>query len=1534
MSRKPPSPPNAKKEGPKEPKEKAAGPIATVPLLNYVSGKVDKNNYTEWLPKMELHLAGIHGEASYSLISGELWSPPEIPLPVILDEDPALVRRRKEETYLTLNKDRDKQIIKLGREIYPSFFGAVWNQMTTTSQDRVRMCAGDSYAAMMRTKNFAELVKFVKQAHLGATKTVSEEDKRRVCENFSRLRQYASESLSDFKLRFDTALETYDAVGEPRPSEERLAVEYISKLDTARFGGMRADLENQRALRPKRDPTPKTVAAAHELASSWKMPFYKDAQGVEHPVFYSEEEKTFKSPSKPPAGAGGKEKGDKKEKETEKESGAKGRGANPKEKGKKSKGKGLSCFICSSKDHLMKDCPFVSEAKALAQETLSTPALVYNGDASTLVLAFKSLNINFIGLDSMSGAHVFHNAALLSDIQDSTTPIRLRGIGGTITASKEGSFNWHGETIRVYLQEESPANLFSYALLREEADRIEYDFEVDEFKVTYHGRALTFRRYGAIYACDTRDCANSALCSAMETIAGNEQLYSKAEVARARKAKALSAKLGYPSIKDYAKMVRTGVLPSEHGVTVADIHRAQRIYGPDLASVRGKTTARKPDPVNPERIPRVEVPSGLNLHVDIMFVEGLPFLLAVATPIYYCMAQYLVNRTYSTLRSCLLRVIDKVKLFGFHVRTIFTDGEGGVMKMSTELEALGIRVNPTAKESVPLVEMKIKQIKERVRGINAVSPYKICLSFMVWLVYYVVSRINMVPSSAMSAYISPTEALTGRKVSFKDTSLSFGQYVEVHERNDVINNLTPRTRGAIALGPRGTLQGSQWFYVFDTGKLIARDRWTEMPMPDTVIAYMNAKAAKQRPVRPDPTFRLGDRIITLEAESEADLPDAEPTRLVGDRHNEESLNEDLERLESSVPHLSDIDDRPSGPTLEEIGTGGMPPGPDEGIITAESSTGNSSSILETDGEEPEPDASQPGVQDETFPAVDSAPTPGPRRSGRERKSVRFYEPETGEWHRDELGLHVSAVKAIGSFGAEAIKSMCKELLQQHTRGVFKPVLRKKLTPTQRRGIIRSSVFLKEKYSSTGVFEKLKSRLVAGGHMQDKSLYDDSEMSSPTASLSSVYMVAAIAAAEGRSVATMDIGGAYLNADIKRDVFMSLEPRMATLLSVMLPEYKPFINNDGTLVVQLKKALYGLVESSELWFQKLTGDLKALGFVANDRDRCVLNKTIEGKQCTLVIYVDDILISCEYEGALTWLRDELRKIYGDVSFHSGSILSYLGQTFDFSTKSKVKVTMENYVHDLLTTHPVSGTAVTPAVGSLFEIDQASDPLSAARAKEYHTIAAKFLYLAKRVRPDLLTATSFLVSRASKATVQDWAKLERLQKYLNGTKDLGIVLEASLPIGLTAYVDASYAVHHDCKSHTGIVLTLGKGPIFVKSVKQKLVTKSSTEAELVAVSDASTQIIWAREFLQSQGYEVGAAVIKEDNIATITLANKGVSTSERTRHIGVRYFFIKDRIDAKEIVMEHLSTRDMIADLLTKALQGELFRKLRELLLNVF
>jgi hypothetical protein len=137
----------------------------------------------------------------------------------------------------------------------------------------------------------------------------------------------------------------------------------------------------------------------------------------------------------------------------------------------------------------------------------------------------------------------------------------------------------------------------------------------------------------------------------------------------------------------------------------------------------------------------------------------------------------------------------------------------------------------------------------------------------------------------------------------------------------------------------------------------------------------------------------------------------------------------------------------------------------------------------------------------------------------------------------------------------------------------------------------------------------------------------------------------------------------------------------------------------------------------------------------------------------------------------------------------------------------------------------------------------------------------------------------------------------------------------------------------KSHTGSIITLGKGAIYAKSSTQKLTTKSSTEAELVGLSDSSNQVLWTRNFIISQGYQHGSAIIYQDNQSTIQLINNGRSNSERTRHIDIRYFFLHDRIKEKEITIKYKPTNLMIADLLTKPLQGEQFRALRNQLLNV-
>jgi hypothetical protein len=128
-------------------------------------------------------------------------------------------------------------------------------------------------------------------------------------------------------------------------------------------------------------------------------------------------------------------------------------------------------------------------------------------------------------------------------------------------------------------------------------------------------------------------------------------------------------------------------------------------------------------------------------------------------------------------------------------------------------------------------------------------------------------------------------------------------------------------------------------------------------------------------------------------------------------------------------------------------------------------------------------------------------------------------------------------------------------------------------------------------------------------------------------------------------------------------------------------------------------------------------------------------------------------------------------------------------------------------------------------------------------------------------------------------------------------------------------------------------LGRGPINVKTASQKINTKSSTECELVTLSDAGGKTAYQFNFMESLEFDIKPAVIYQDNMSTMALAYNGRSNSDRTKHIKLRYFFIKQYLDSGEFVLTHCPTDLMIADILTKPLQGEKFAKLRDLLMGI-
>ena len=118
------------------------------------------------------------------------------------------------------------------------------------------------------------------------------------------------------------------------------------------------------------------------------------------------------------------------------------------------------------------------------------------------------------------------------------------------------------------------------------------------------------------------------------------------------------------------------------------------------------------------------------------------------------------------------------------------------------------------------------------------------------------------------------------------------------------------------------------------------------------------------------------------------------------------------------------------------------------------------------------------------------------------------------------------------------------------------------------------------------------------------------------------------------------------------------------------------------------------------------------------------------------------------------------------------------------------------------------------------------------------------------------------------------------------------------------------------------------------KQKLNTRSSTESELVAVDDLMPAICWTRYFMKAQGYKINENIVYQDNRSAILLETNGkASSSKRTKHINIRYYFITDRINAKEISIKWCPTGDLVSDFLTKPTQGALFRKFRDVIMGV-
>ena len=347
-------------------------------------------------------------------------------------------------------------------------------------------------------------------------------------------------------------------------------------------------------------------------------------------------------------------------------------------------------------------------------------------------------------------------------------------------------------------------------------------------------------------------------------------------------------------------------------------------------------------------------------------------------------------------------------------------------------------------------------------------------------------------------------------------------------------------------------------------------------------------------------------------------------------------------------------------------------------------------------------------------------------------------------------------------------------------------------------------------------------------------------------------------------------------------------------------------------MQLTKALlYVTLQSALLFWRDLSGKLLQWGFILNPYDSCVANKLVNGKQCTILWHVDNIKWSHVDVAVIEEVLQQLEGAYcckAPLVVTRGKVHEYLGMTLDFTIAGICRICMADYIIEILDDLPdaMSGTAITSAANHLFTVNATTEKLNDTDSQFFHHNTAKLLFLSKRARTDVQTAVAFLTTRVTQPDTDDIKKLGRVMCYLRGTPLLSLALEAHDIAIVKWWVDGSYAyaVHPDMRSHTGATMSLGKGSICSSSIRQKLTTKSSTEAELVGVADVMFQILRTRYFLESQGYNINASTLYQDNQSAILLENNGrASSGRRTRHLNIRYFFVTDRVQTKEIAIEY-------------------------------
>ena len=462
-----------------------------------------------------------------------------------------------------------------------------------------------------------------------------------------------------------------------------------------------------------------------------------------------------------------------------------------------------------------------------------------------------------------------------------------------------------------------------------------------------------------------------------------------------------------------------------------------------------------------------------------------------------------------------------------------------------------------------------------------------------------------------------------------------------------------------------------------------------------------------------------------------------------------------------------------------------------------------------------------------------------------------------------------------------------------------------------------------KYTPTGQLDKFKARLTAQGFSQ---VYGDDflETFSPTMRSDSLRVLLAIAAYEDLSIRQVDVISAYPRSKLHADVYMR-PPK-----GVDCPPGK---------VLKLKTSLYGLKQSGREWYIEACHGLQGIGLRPTAVEPSIF--TLEDKSLILGLYVDDMLILSANEESIERVVKSIKKLW-DIK-DMGEVKKILGLNIQRDRKRHaLTISQASYIEETLekfnltnakpASLPVSDRGTLVAM--LPNEPQADQSL-------YQQAIGRLMWITNSTRFDIAYAVGQLSQHCNKPTIRHWNSVIQVLRYLSGTRQLKLQIggdyqdntgqHAQKDYGprLHGFCDADYAGDHtDRRSVTGHIFLLNRGPVSWSSTKQRCVATSTTEAEYIALSEASKQGQWLRTLIKELNRlrlleESQAVPMHSDNQACITIS-QDPGGHRRTKHIDIRYHYIRELVAYRKATITYLATQDMIADILTKPLPAQSFK----------